>query len=292
MIPDPNALPEAFGRPNPLAWSGEEEAQGVFIGNAPDDFGPFGTSIGAKRRERRLIDPNATPGPALKAIVQAIHAALEAGEPAVLPLDGLSREDVSLLDDLLGEGEVTIVAGHDPLWQAHEAVMAGVWRVQAFAADGDLVHDRVEVGDVPRLVREAAAAIGRDMPPLPEEIAAGVMNAPAVLREIGDKAASWTGRGPNHVVNFTLLPMSEDDIALLTSTVGQAPLTIVSGGYGTARVYMTAVTNVWAVQYLNGAGTVILDTIEIGDVPASVRAAPEDFADSAIRLGELMDAYR
>jgi hydrogenase-1 operon protein HyaF len=37
--------------------------------------------------------------------------------------------------------------------------------------------------------------------------------------------------------------------------------------------------------------TPILDTLEIGDVPAAVCAANEDFVDSAERLGEIIEAY-
>jgi hydrogenase-1 operon protein HyaF len=36
---------------------------------------------------------------------------------------------------------------------------------------------------------------------------------------------------------------------------------------------------------------VILDTLEIGDVPVAVTAANEDFEDSAERLAEILEAY-
>ena len=48
---------------------------------------------------------------------------------------------------------------------------------------------------------------------------------------------------------------------------------------------------VWSVQYTNTMDAVVLDTLEIGDVPAAVLAADEDFADSSMRLRDVEDAY-
>jgi hydrogenase-1 operon protein HyaF len=45
------------------------------------------------------------------------------------------------------------------------------------------------------------------------------------------------------------------------------------------------------VRFLNASGTVILDTLEVGGVPAAATAAPEDFEDAADRLAEIRDAY-
>ena len=45
------------------------------------------------------------------------------------------------------------------------------------------------------------------------------------------------------------------------------------------------------MQYVNGLGKVILDTLEVGGVPVSVIAAREDFEDSAARLAEILEAF-
>jgi HupH hydrogenase expression protein, C-terminal conserved region len=39
-------------------------------------------------------------------------------------------------------------------------------------------------------------------------------------------------------------------------------------------------------------GTPILTTLEVVDVPALLRAAPEDLADSALRLDAILAPYR
>jgi len=85
--------------------------------------------------------------------------------------------------------------------------------------------------------------------------------------------------------------MSEADQLAVRDTLGRAKLELMSGGFGTCRVYATRYRHVWAVQYLNALGHIILDTLEIGPPPASVVASREDFEDSAVRLHEILDTY-
>ncbi|MGB0217246.1 MAG: hydrogenase expression/formation C-terminal domain-containing protein [Alteromonas oceani] len=44
------------------------------------------------------------------------------------------------------------------------------------------------------------------------------------------------------------------------------------------------------MQYYNSTDQLILDTLEIVAIPAVACAAPEDLADSAVRLSEIRDA--
>jgi hydrogenase-1 operon protein HyaF len=46
------------------------------------------------------------------------------------------------------------------------------------------------------------------------------------------------------------------------------------------------------VRYFNSMNTLILDTIEVVDIPEAARAAAEDFADSIERLRELLSWLR
>ncbi|MCU7925203.1 MAG: hydrogenase expression/formation protein [Candidatus Thiodiazotropha sp. (ex Dulcina madagascariensis)] len=95
-----------------------------------------------------------------------------------------------------------------------------------------------------------------------------------------------------YVINLTLLPQTEQDLAFLIEHLGEGPLTILSRGYGNCRITSTAVDNVWWVQYFNSQDKNILNTLEIGGVPAVAAAASEDIQDSAQRLDEIMGAYR
>jgi hydrogenase-1 operon protein HyaF len=86
------------------------------------------------------------------------------------------------------------------------------------------------------------------------------------------------------VVNFTLLPHTEDDLSWLDAALGEGAVTILSRGYGNCRVTATALAGVWRVQFFNSMDTLILDTLEVTDMPEVVLAAPEDLSDSARRL--------
>ena len=46
---------------------------------------------------------------------------------------------------------------------------------------------------------------------------------------------------------------------------------------------------VWRVQYHNGSGAMVVDTLEVVRVPEVVAASREDIADSARRLGEVAE---
>jgi hydrogenase-1 operon protein HyaF len=94
------------------------------------------------------------------------------------------------------------------------------------------------------------------------------------------------------VINLTLLPQTEQDLAFLDRLLGAGSVTILSRGYGNCRITSTATRYVWWVQYFNSQDANILNTLEVTDVPAVACAAPEDIADSALRLGEILEVYR
>ena len=67
------------------------------------------------------------------------------------------------------------------------------------------------------------------------------------------------------------------------------PVRILSRGYGNCRITSTVVRDTWWVQYVNGYGNPMVDSIEITDVPEVAVASPEDIADSAERLREAFE---
>jgi hydrogenase-1 operon protein HyaF len=120
-------------------------------------------------------------------------------------------------------------------------------------------------------------------------IARGVVNAPPVLVELADRAAAWKVGNPPHVVNLTLLPQTAEDLDFLRSRLGTGNVTLLSRGYGNCRVTATGLRNVWWVQYFNSEDALILNTLEVADIPAVALAAPEDIEDSAKRLAEILE---
>ena len=202
----------------------------------------------------------------------------------MVDLDADSRQ--SLLE-MLGEGEVSGNVTLDGVeYSIVESVLPGVWHLTG--SDG---NEYLEVASIPSVVARAAGSLRKAPVSLPET-GPGIMNGLALLAEINEHAASWhPGMEHNRVLNFTLLPTSAADQQLLIDVLGRAELVLNSGGFGNCRVMATTVRHVWAVQYVNGMGKTIMDTIEIGRIPDAAIAAIQDLEDSSARLAEILDTY-
>ena len=217
------------------------------------------------------------------------------GEEDAIPHDlaHLDADDLASINQILGVGEVSVtidMPGGAIL--AQESVLTGVWRVQRVDAAQTVLDDHIEIADVPHAVRTGSfPAQPGTLDPGPEPMP-GVQNAPALLSEIADKVAGYTPGAPSHVINLTLLPLTREDLIHLGSELGVGPATILSRGYGNCRVGATSVPNVWWVKYFNSQDALILNTIEIVDVPEVALAAPEDFADTADRLREILALFQ
>jgi hydrogenase-1 operon protein HyaF len=225
------------------------------------------------------------------ALMDEVRDALAEGRSASFDLGGLDRQNRSFVDQILGDGEVSIVAGSTI--QAQESVLAGVWRVYELDAAGCLQKDTIEVGSFPLCVLQAAqAAAAPALTPHNGPVPAMVYNAPALVTEMTDRLAVWRHGADAHIINLSLLPVSDEDIGYLDARLGPGSVTILSRGYGNCRISSTGTRNGWYVRYFNSREAVILNTIEITEVPSVACAAPEDLEDSAQRLGEILDVYR
>lgn len=208
----------------------------------------------------------------------------------LLHLDDANRE---LVDQVLGDGDVSVVIDGMARTQIQEAVLAGVWRVQSTDDAGNLLSDHIEVASVPWMVGarsfdKAQKRIEFENEALPE----GVMNAPPLLTEINDRIAKVSHEGGMHAINLSLLPQTEQDLAFLNEKLRHGKVVILSRGYGNCRITSTGTAKVWWVQYFNSQDSMILNTLEITAVPEVACAAAEDIADSAQRLNEILDVYR
>lgn len=231
-------------------------------------------------------------------LVERIIAALESRRPATPPrihlaLDGLAAEAVNLVNEVLGQGEVSIILRADSSGaeaervRIQESAFAGLWRVQQFDSAGRLESDAIEIADIPQIVRatlarETSRALSR------QTLAEGLMNAPSVLSELAHQSNAYDSASRSHVINLTLLPMTPQDLSAIDDALGRGPVTILSRGFGNCRIGSTRISNVWRVQYFNSMETLILNLIEVTDVPAVALAAAEDIEDTLERLRELL----
>lgn len=210
-----------------------------------------------------------------------------------IDLSGLPAEDLLLINQVLGEGEVSaLVSGKgDAKYElrVQESVFAGVWRVVS-SMDGQVTSDRIEVGAIPEVLKTVARedvlpAVPRWQGALPPN----VQNAPSLLAEIEDQWRTWKPGQAAHVVNLTLLPMSVEDIGFMDHHLGTGRVLILSRGYGNCRITNTCMPNCWRVVYYNSQDVVILNTVEVTELPEVAKAAQEDLDDSHERLMEVLE---
>ncbi|MDD5755524.1 MAG: hydrogenase expression/formation protein, partial [Methylococcales bacterium] len=119
----------------------------------------------------------------------------------------------------------------------------------------------------------------------------GLMNALPLIAELNNQIADYSPDTLTHVINLSLLPQTPEDLQFLYETLGKGTVSILSRSYGTNRITSTLTDKVWWVQYFNSDDTLILNTLEVSDVPSVACAAMEDLADSAERLGEILNFY-
>lgn len=227
------------------------------------------------------IEDPAIAAPVL-ALLEDMARACARRDGAEFDLSGLAPASRALMADTLGTGEVAMKVRGIPALSVQESVFAGVWSVAGVG------HDRVEVAPVPQ------AALSRaHVPHRPALLTAAprsgtLANGPAILTELLDGSARWQTGAAAHVINLTLLPHTEADLAWLAEALGEGATTILSRGYGNVRVTATALARVWRVQFFNSMDTLILDTFEVTDMPMVAAAAAEDFDDSAARILDVL----
>lgn len=213
------------------------------------------------------------------------------GRVASLDLMEVGTAGRSLLDETLGEGEVSIVVEGSPRIEIQESVFAGIWRVRRRDADGTVTSDRVEVAPIPSAV--AARTFAGALPTTVPEgrlAAPGVVNAGPILTELAHAVETRAPDAEALVVNLTLLPHTPEDLDCLAAVLGTGPTRVLSRGYGNCRIDSTRWPRVWRVRFYNSMDTLILDTIEVVAVPTVSLAAGEDIRDSAGRIGEVLEA--
>jgi hydrogenase-1 operon protein HyaF len=224
----------------------------------------------------------------LAAFRDQCRLALPAGAIARLDLAGYAEDVLDVLDEMLGEGEVAIRIDEPFRYRIQESVFAGLWRVCAVDEHGMLAADWLEAAPVPSVVVAAARASAQpDIGPV--DFPAGAMNSPALVAELASRVAHRARGDAAHVVNLTLFPMSPEDLAVLEAALPVGPVAIMSRGFGSCRVTSTRLRDTWRVQYFNSMSTLILNTLEVVDVPEVALAAGEDLADSLERLSELVE---
>ncbi|GJM03014.1 MAG: hydrogenase expression/formation protein [Rhodomicrobium sp.] len=226
----------------------------------------------------------------LTELKEALHSYKVGEDTIILDITDIADKDQALINQVLGEGEVSAIGG--PNIQAQEAVLAGVWRVRTGDDNGVVIKDLIEVADFPTSILGTTFRSAKLRPdPVPEQLPEGVLNASPLVVELTDHLDKFQPGDAPHVINLTLLPQTDEDIAFLGKQLGYGNTTILSRGYGNCRISSTGTNNIWWVQFFNSQDAIILNTIEIDRIPQVACAAQEDIDESDQRLGEILEVY-
>jgi hydrogenase-1 operon protein HyaF len=283
-----NPTPSSFPAIGPGTQPEDEDGVALQFMQLPSEMSTFARPIIPEPEEVEGLDQAMI---VLEKVLANLQAFRRGDAASTVDLSHLDKANLSFIDQMMGQGEVSIIAG--PEIQVQEAVMAGIWRVRQTGADGRLCRDVIETGHFPASVatiafKDATDAVQWDEDVLPD----GLQSAPALLSEINDQIGKGARTSEAHAINLTLLPHSEEDLGFISEKLGGGSIIILSRGYGNCRVTSTATRHVWWVQHFNSQDALILNSLEITPVPESVLAAIEDIEDSAERLDEILEIYR
>lgn len=233
--------------------------------------------------------------PAADKVVQQVVVALgefaQSYQPVLIDLGQLPAEDLDFINRFFGEGEVAIIYNQgESEYRIQETVLAGVWRIAG--QHSGQPFQAIEVGKIPQIIYEQTFSKAQESLTLPETLPEGIINAPSLLTELSDQAQIYRPGDEAHVVNLTLLPQSPEDLNLLGEQLGEGPTVFLSRGYGSCRVTSTNLKYTWWVQYFNSEDKLILNTLEVVDMPIVTQASAEDIADSFERIGEMLESVR
>ncbi len=214
------------------------------------------------------------------------------GQPKVADISALDEANRDMVNQILGEGEVSIQYSGTLRAKIQESVLAGVWRTFFTDEQDHHFRDLIEVSEIPALAKLTGNGGARNIPKLRDiEPPPDVMNAMPILAELADHLTNDKPRQKAHVINLTLLPLSPEDVDFLDKVLSTGPVRILSRGYGDCAVTSTAVPHVWWVRYYNSTGKLILNTLEVVEMPIVACAAPEDIRASAGRLKDILEPY-
>ncbi|ECZ0087151.1 hydrogenase expression/formation protein, partial [Salmonella enterica subsp. enterica] len=129
--------------------------------------------------------------------------------PLSYKLNATEQQNSGLLDQLLGEGEISarVLLSDGKEQRIQETVFTGVWRVREYNADQQRVADEIIIGPIPESIWQThpQPPITPELPPQP----AGLMNGAFIAHEIAERVKQPV-KEP-HIINLTLLPVNDAD---------------------------------------------------------------------------------
>lgn len=227
-------------------------------------------------------------------LLQMLHAGMlkttasGPGRPRI-DLAGVAEGVVKLVDRALGVGEVCIEVRKPVVFNIRQTGFAGIWRVHEFSSRGHLQRNAVIAAAIPYVAQQCAemgASPTVETPPCRGDASAAV----AILELLLERVRLHRPGMPAYVVNLSPVSVAPRDAEYLLEALGIGPVMLLSSGQNSCRIRSTRLSHVWSVQHFNGMGQIVLDTLEVVDIPVRVQAGAGEYAASTERLGKLLAA--
>lgn len=222
-------------------------------------------------------------------LLRALNQAATSTTPLLRDLGALDQRNRELVDRILGEGEVSVICDGKVHARSRESTLSGVWQTAYLDEHDQIRGDLLEVGTMShvagfkdgcdRMIDTSLAGVEK-----------GFTRASPILTELRSRSAAYRPGQDSHVINLTMLSLSDEEIAFIDGRLGRGPVSVHSRAFGKCQILSTQVANVWWVRYYNASGTLILNTLEVVDIPLVTCATPQDLVESHQRVARTLVA--
>ncbi len=115
----------------------------------------------------------------------------------------------------------------------------------------------------------------------------GVMNAPAILKELLQALKDLYEKGETHIIYINKLPMTEQDRELLLDTLGKGNVRIhIDSHTQPVEYWETGVYGIWVGVIYDRERKPTLETVEVTFFPELAKSQREDIEESIRVLEE------
>ena len=135
----------------------DDDGDAITYMDMPSDMSRFIAPLMPEPEDVLLMDGARAAMDWLRAVLDEYEPG---GEPMLADLSALDEDSRDVVNQILGEGEVSIVCDGQVRARTQESVLAGVWRTLFFDRDDRVVCDLLEVAEVPKVMGFAVESEG------------------------------------------------------------------------------------------------------------------------------------
>ncbi|GEM_PF-6906634 len=240
------------------------------------------------------------------ALLHDIHYALlmfnEDSRYNQFDLCALSLHSREFIDDIIGAGEIyatlQIEKGDIKHIEIQESSIPGVWRIKHINHLDKVGTDYLEVTTFPTAILSKCHALN-NKETLEEQLShdqpidlmlqdAVNHNKHALLNELNYRGKNYNSSDETFVINLTASSMNDGELEELANQLGVGQVDLYSKAYGNCQISATSCVNTWWIKYFDAQENVMLETLEIVDIPTIASSSYRDIALSAMRLKNIL----